>query len=215
MIMKKKIAALLAAITALPAMAQYDGYEPRGQFADEHNVYYGLRLGLGISTVNSDEKELDGGGAKTGLNIGAVIGFQLSPAAPVYLESGLFYTEKGGKGHIDGAKHEFGMNYLKLPVIVKYKYSIDENFSIQPFAGGYFAYGISGKIKNYAAKETFSTFSDSRFKRFDGGLKFGCGAEYQMIYAEIGYDLGLANLSHSDFDSSHNGCFYINCGVNF
>ena len=73
MIMIKKIAALLAAITALPAMAQYDGYEPRGQFADEHNVYYGLRLGLGISTVNSDEKELDGGGAKTGLNIGAVI----------------------------------------------------------------------------------------------------------------------------------------------
>ena len=36
-----------------------------------------------------------------------------------------------------------------------------------------------------------------------------------MIYAEIGYDLGIANICHNDFDSSHNGCFYINCGVNF
>ena len=213
--MKKLITALLGFVMALPASAQYDDYGRRNQFSDEHNIYYGLRLGVGIATVNSDQKELDGGGAKAGLNLGALIGFQLAPSAPVYFETGLFYTEKGGKGYVDGAKHTYGLNYFEVPIIAKYKYSIDENFSIQPFVGGYFAYGISGKVKNYRDRETYSSFSDTRFKRFDGGLKFGCGTEYQMIYSEIGYDLGIANICHNDFDSSHNGCFYINCGVNF
>lgn len=215
MIKKKLIAAALAVTAALPALAQYEDYGGRNQFAVEHNVYYGLRLGLGITTVNSDEKDLDGGGAKAGLNLGALVGFQLSPSAPVYLETGLFYKEKGGKGYVNGSKHTYDLNYLELPIIAKYRYEMAENFSIQPFAGGYFAYGISGKVKNYDARETYSSFSDSRFKRFDGGLKFGCGAEYQIIYAEVGYDLGIANISHNEFDSSHTGCFYINCGVNF
>lgn len=209
------IAAALFAATTLPALAQYEGYERVRQFADDHNVYYGLRLGLGISNINSDEKELDGGGAKTGMNLGALIGFQLSPAAPVYLETGLMYREKGGKGYLDGAKHVYGLNYLEIPIIAKYKFEIDENLSVLPFAGGYFAYGISGKIKDYKNRETYSSFSDTRFKRFDGGLKLGCGVEYQLIYAEIGYDLGISNIIHNEFDSSHTGCLYINCGVNF
>ena len=217
--MKRLLFAIVSILMAMPMHAQYDSYgrtqAPVGGFADEHNLYYGLRLGMALSTVNSDDSNLDGGSALTGINIGAVAGFQLSASAPVYFETGLHYTEKGGKGYVNNAKYTYNLNYIEIPLIIKYWYAIDENFSVQPFAGGYIAFGVGGKVKNYSDRDTYSSFSESYFKRFDGGLKIGCGAEFQIIYAELGYDLGLANVCHSDFDTSRTGCFYINCGVNF
>lgn len=217
--MKRLMFTIASIIMALPMLAQYDAYgrtqARMSGYADERNIYYGLRLGMGISTVNSDDSALDGGSSQTGLNLGAVAGFQLAASTPVYLETGLFYTEKGGKGYVDNSKFTYNLNYLEIPIIVKYRYSIDDRFSVQPFAGGYIAFGVGGKVKNYSERETSSSFSENYFKRFDGGLKIGCGAEYQMIYAELVYDWGLANICHSDFDTSRTGCFYINCGVNF
>ena len=98
---------------------------------------------------------------------------------------------------------------------MKYAYPIDENFSIQPFAGGYIACGVGGKIKNYGLREAESSFSSDCFKRFDGGLRVGCGAAYDMFYFDITYDIGLANICHDEFDTSHNGCLTLNFGVNF
>ena len=216
--MKKILLSAIAFIMALPSVAQY-GYPFNSAYTEEHNIYYGLRLGLALATVNSDDDVLDGGSVRSGLNLGAIIGFQLSPAAPVYLETGLFYTEKGGNGKVDGAKFTYDLNYLELPILAKYKYDVDGNFSIQPFAGGYIACGVGGKVKDYGLtpddRAVYSSFSSGFFKRFDGGLRIGCGAEYQMIYAEMAYDFSLANICHSDFDTSHTGCFYLNFGVNF
>lgn len=217
--MKKIIIAIMAVVMALPACAQYDMYREQGNgyqsFKERYNLYYGLRLGLAVSSVHSDDPTLDGGGNQAGLNLGGVIGVNLSPTTPISLETGLFFTEKGGKGVIDGVKFTFDLNYLEIPITAKYRYELNEDFSIQPFFGGYFAFGVGGKVKNYKERESCSSFSDDYFKRFDGGLRIGCGAEYSMIYAEAAYEFGLSNICHSDFDSSRNGCFYINCGINF
>lgn len=230
--MKKIIIAALALVLSLPSFAQGYGYGERHakstlshSYGDGGNsIYYGLRLGLGLTNVNSDNRSLDGGSLQAGLNIGATIGFQLSPDYPIYLESGLMYMEKGGKGTYYGTssssnsyskKFTYSLNYLELPVLVKYIYNIDDEFSIQPFAGGYFAVGVSGKMKNYADRESKSSFSSDYFKRFDGGLRIGCGFQYQVLYGELGYEYGLANIARDEFESAHNGAFMINVGVNF
>ena len=184
-------------------------------FMVDHNIYYGLRLGLSLATIHTDDALLDGGNMQSGLNVGGIIGFQLSPSTPIYLESGLLYTEKGGKGYVDGKKFTFDLNYLMMPIIVKYLYELDNDLTVQPFLGGYIAYGVSGKIKNFADRQARSSYSDDYFKRFDGGLRFGCGIQYQVLYAEVLYDLGLANISHDYFGSTHTGCLGINVGVNF
>lgn len=214
--MKKKIlTALLAILMAVPVCAQeYD------RTINGYNVYYGVRLGLALATVNSDDAKLDGGSMQAGLNVGAVIGFQLSTDYPIFLESGLMYTEKGGKGYNEQTnkvrkKFTFDLNYLEVPILLKYSYELDDDLYIQPFGGGYLAMGISGKMKDYSERVAESSFSDTYFKRFDGGLKIGCGIQYQIVYADISYDFGLRNINHSEFDSSHNGCFYITAGVNF
>ena len=125
------------------------------------------------------------------------------------------YTEKGGNGYVDGKKFTYDLNYLEMPILAKYKYYFDDDLSIQPFAGGYLACGVGGKMKNYAEREAFSSFSDDAFQRFDGGLRLGCGVGFDLFYLELAYDIGLSNICHDDFDTSHNGSLALNFGVNF
>lgn len=229
--MKKIILIVLAALMLFGITAQAQAYResryynPRTghlDYSQKRNMYgngenyYGLRIGPSFSTVNSDDSRLDGGSSQTGLNIGAVAGIALSDKAPLFLETGLYYTEKGGKKKIDnGKKMTYDLNYLEVPITVKYAYAIDDHFSIQPFAGGYLACGVGGKIKNYGLRESQSSFSSDCFKRFDGGLRLGCGAAYDMFYVDLTYDIGLTNICHDEFDTSHNGCLTLNFGVNF
>ena len=208
----------LVAIATLTATAQtysgssfYDRENPMGT----GSMYYGFRRGPTFSTVNSDDANLDGGNSQTGLTLGAVMGFQLSDDIPLFLETGLSYTEKGGKKTLTGKKMTYDLNYLEIPILVKYIYDIDGHFSVQPLFGGYLSYGISGKIKNFGERHAQDSFSDTTFKRFDGGLRIGCGVGYDLFYADLSYDIGLSNICHDTFDTSHNGCLYLNFGVNF
>lgn len=225
------IIVLICAVTSFTATAQnyrdsryYDPGKGRLNYSHGKNkdgyiktgdIYYGLRIGPSFSTVNSDDKTLDGGDSQTGLNLGVFAGLPLSESVPLYIETGLMYNEKGGKKNVDGKKMTYDLNYLEVPVVAKYLYSIDDHLSVQPFFGGYLACGVGGKIKNYGEREAQSSFSEDAFKRFDGGLRVGCGLAYDLFYFDISYDIGLTNICHDTFDTSHNGCLALSFGVNF
>lgn len=233
------IAALLAIVVGAPASAQnyrnsryYNNRTDRLDYRDGRSSsswwsydnfadnYVGIRVGPSFTTVNSDQPELDGGSSKTGLNVGLAVGTAISNHAPLFLETGIYYTEKGGKGLHDGSKFMYNLDYLEIPLLFKYRHAFDSHFKIEPFFGGYFAVGVGGKIKNFGAREAYSSFGDGaldqpQFKRLDGGLKMGCGISYDMFYAEVGYDLGLSNICHDYFDTSKNSALTVNLGVNF
>ena len=216
------LSALAALAMALPSQAQsythsryYNEHSGRLDYGYRDSglgtgdMYYGFRIGPAFSTVNSDDPTLDGSDSQTGLTVGAVVGIPLSDEIPLYLEPGLFYTEKGGKKDIindlgEKKKMTYDLNYLE-----------DDHFTIQPQFGGYLACGVGGKMKNYDERKAFSSFSDDAFQRFDGGLRVGCGVSYDLFYADITYDIGLSNICHDTFDTSHNGCLSLNFGVNF
>ena len=92
---------------------------------------------------------------------------------------------------------------------------MDTDLNLVPFAGGYVAMGVGGKIKNFGDRETDSSFSSENFKRFDGGLRFGCGVTYDLFYADLTYDVGLSNICHDEFDTSHDRSLSLSLGVNF
>ncbi len=178
--------------------------------------YYGFRIGLDFSHISSDDDK-HGDDSKTGLNIGFTYGYGLTDQAPLYLETGFAYVEKGGKSTEDGVKYDYSLNYIQVPIVVKYIYTTDVGVSVQPYIGGYLACGVGGKIKNYSTREKEDSFGSDEpaYRRFDAGLRFGCGVGYEIAYAEIVYDLGLANISHDSFDSAHNRGLMLNIGVNF
>ena len=210
----KRITTLVMAIAlAIPSFAQFDSDTGRSRYNHintEH--YYGLRIGLNIASMSSDDPQFDAG-TRTGLAIGGVYGIKLSNSTPLWLEPGVMYSEKGGETTIENEKVTYRLSYLQLPIVIKYSINIDDDFYVQPFFGGYLALGVGGKAKYYNTRESDAIFDT--MNRFDGGLRLGCGAEYKMIYAELGFDLGLADIAQNDFDATRTRSFFINIGVNF
>lgn len=210
--MKRKLLAVIVAImVAVPTFAQYSS---GGFRLDEENLYYGVRIGMNVSTINGDTQYFTSDGTKAGMTLGGVIGLRLSDTTPIFLESGLYYTEKGGKG--DDTKQESekmntttSLNYLEIPVLVKYGFKANDDIALLPFFGPYFDVAIGGKTAKHSA------FNEGYFKRSDVGFKLGCGMEYNMLYLELGYQFGLSNISKSEDFSAHNGAFFANFGVNF
>lgn len=221
--MKKLFTLMMAIAIAMPTFAQFDGSRKTRNRFNHSNVeqYYGVRLGLNVASINSSTVGLDMN-SYAGLALGGVYGLQLANSTPLWLEIGAFYSEMGGKDNnypFDKDKKEISQKkttrlmYLKAPIVFKYEFDVADDFYVQPFLGGYFALGIGGKTKLYEDKHSYDSFDD--YNRFDGGLRFGCGAEYQMVYAEIGFDFGIANICDDDFASARNQNFFINVGVNF
>ena len=229
--MKRMITlAVLSIFIALGANAQYRGgmgsyqrvYPTRrtvGHYygAGWNRPYFGLRIGPTFSTVNSDDAMLDGGNMKTGVDVGIAGGFPLSGFLPLYFETGLYYVEKGGKGNYSGNRFTYNMDYLELPFVFKYIVDINGDFAIHPYLGGYASLGVAGKIKNFGTRQAYSSFGDSdySFRRGDAGIKIGCGFSYDMLYAELNYDWGLANISHNYFGDARNSAITLNVGINF
>ena len=215
--MKRNHILALVALTimmALPAQAQYGRYgNPRGyghtrvtpstRSGAGYYTYYSFRLGLAGGTINADNPFYDAGGIRSGLNAGFNADILLTPYTPLFFETGLQYIEKGGKKSSGDQKLTYSLNYLEVPLLLKYQLKLDNNIAVTPFLGGYLACGIGGKIKDQNLRTAENSFSDNNFKRFDGGLR------------EAGYDVGLANISQDSFDSAHTGTLFANIGFNF
>jgi len=208
--MKKFFAVIAAMLLSVPSFAQYSS---GGFDLDKENMYYGIRIGMNGASLSGD---IDGLGTKVGLNLAGVIGLHISSTAPVFLESGLYYTERGGK------KNKFSISYnnLEVPVLIKYGFKANDDFAILPFIGPVFSYAISGKYKYTEGGTTveYGAFDENKWtglKRANMSFKLGCGVEYDNLYLEGGYQFGITDISKADEASIHSNAFFINFGVNF
>ncbi|UKK51784.1 PorT family protein [Prevotella sp. E13-17] len=199
--MKKIFAAIVAVLFAAPSFAQMGS----GGFSlNESTVYYGIRMGVNFSTITGDLVDVD---SKAGMTLGGVIGLRVSDTTPIFVESGLYYSARGAK--------DFNLNYLEIPVLIKYGIQATDDIAILPYIGPYFSYGIGGKYKFAGIDGKHSSYNI--VKHPDMGFKLGCGAEYNKLYAELGYQFGVMDIAKdNDLDAgAHTGNFFINVGVNF
>ena len=208
-IMKKIFTAIVALMLAAPSFAQYSS---GGFTLDEENVYYGVRIGMTGAGLGGD---IDGLGTRVGMTLAGVVGLRVSSTTPVFLESGLYYTERGAKKD----KTVISLNYLEVPLLIKYGFKATDDIAVLPFIGPYFSYGISGKYKYPVpggAVESHSVYGDNgNIKHGEMGFKLGCGAEYNKLYLELGYQFGVSNISKVDEIDAHGHAFFCNFGVNF
>ena len=208
--MKKLLTAIIAVLFAAPSFAQFSS---GGFTLDGSTVYYGLRLGGTLASIGGDLGDEIDMGSKGGMTLGGVIGLRVSDTTPIFLESGLYYTERGAK---DG-KRKVGLTYLELPVLIKYGLQLNDDIALLPHLGPYFSYGIAGRFKDKEKLGISESSYKNSFRHFDMGFKLGCGIEYNMLYAELGYQFGIANIARdNDQDLDAKGrALYLNLGVNF
>jgi len=226
--MKKVLVAIVAMFCSMSSFAQYSS----GGFSlDEENVYWGVRFGMTAASLSGD---LDVS-AKAGMTLAGVVGLRPSDNTPVFIESGLYYTERGGKngGPYSGCRAlkegekgsvtRVGYNILEIPLTIKYGLKVSDEIAVLPFFGPYFSYAFSGKTKQTVegATESKSVGTFDEKEAFHGGLnrasmgvKLGVGAEYNKIYLEVGYQFGITNIAKRDGFSGRSNAFFANIGVN-
>ena len=223
--MKKVLVSLVAMLCSVSGFAQYSS----GGFSlDEENMYWGVRFGMTAASLSGDLNV----SSKAGMTLAGVVGLRPSDSTPVFIESGGYYTERGGKNGGpyknsragNGSVSRVGYNIIEIPLVIKYGLKASDDIAILPFLGPYFSYAFNGKTKQTleGGKETTSvgTFDEKvalhgGLNRASMGIKIGAGAEYNKIYVELGYQFGITNIAKREDFSGRSNAFFANIGVNF
>lgn len=183
----------------------------------------GVKGGLNMSNFYGDE--LDGENMKIGFHVGLAADYDFTYNQAI--QTGLYFTAKGAKydGSIGDLAGDVTFNpmYLQLPVHYAYKIDISPATRFVLHAGPYVAYGIGGKSKLSASTSDASgevdgpdLFGDNgALERFDAGLGLGVGFEFGQLLLDLGWDVGLVNISSSDNGDIKNQNAYLSVGYRF
>ncbi len=164
------------------------------------NTSFSIKGGLNMSNFYGDE--LSDKSMKTGFHAGIGADFEFAPNMAI--QTGLLFSSKGAKYTTDILNSELDVtaNFIQLPLHFAYKIDVMPGTRVVLHAGPYIAYGIGGKAKvnisgeNITETDTFD--SDFGLKNFDSGLGLGVGAEFGRILVDLGWDMGLVNLSRAE-----------------
>ncbi|MDO5664813.1 MAG: porin family protein [Bacteroidia bacterium] len=189
----KKIVLVLAMVAMVGAMSAQE-------------LTFGVKGGLNMS--NFTGKGVKDTKMKLGFNVGIAADYEF--AENMAIQSGLYFMSKGAKKEIalgkDKITHTANAYYLQIPVHFAYKVDIAPETRIVFHAGPYVAYGVGGKSK-YDSKYTDilkkagisldqNTFDKKvGYKPFDAGIGLGVGAEFGSFLVDLGWDMGLVNIS--------------------
>lgn len=227
--MKMKLTALMGMMTlALPAL----------QAQDIPDLYYspwtfGVRAGINASPASIDY-DSDNTSKKTVWGFNAGFSAEYAATRLLFLESGLYFTSKGGgivqKSMIGTfptnveTDHAYNPSYVLVPLKVGFSFFPDNPRSdIKIKAGVYAGYGIGG---NYTVSTIYHDDRDNIkttagvfnvLKRFDCGLDFGVDFELNNFVIGANYQLGLLDISkdNSAFSSFKNNTISVSIGYKF
>lgn len=171
--------------------------------------YTGLRLGYNSASLRSSGMNAFDSDNKPGVNLGLVFGWYLN--SPVIIEPGVFYSMKGGKY----SDWDVTMHMLEIPLVFKFDLGTTAGVHLQPFIGGFMAFGLGGDIEDSAERVEYDTFDC--YDDFDAGLRMGCGLGLSNLYVELAYDLGLTNMAGYDSYGAkeRTNTLSLNIGFNF
>ena len=203
-VMKKFILCLLAVAAGMSAFGQ--------------GRVMGVRAGLNVTSIDlsagSNSFSFD---SRASYNVGFAYQQPLLRALPLYLETGLYLTGRGGAVNVA----DFGFGFDEE---LSGHFNV-RSVSIQPLAGVFYGFGIHGKAKFKGEKADLFKSTDlgdgaeeeAMFKRSDLGLRFGVNVTFRKHYnVSLGYDLGLLNiLKDADEVKAKNGSFFVSLGYNF
>ncbi|QRX63936.1 PorT family protein [Dysgonomonadaceae bacterium zrk40] len=184
-------------------------------------VSLGIKGGVNMSNLVYDD-EVDDKNPKIGFNIGLAADVDFAPN--MALQTGLFLSTKGFKSVNDAMDTEYTENlmYLQLPLHLAYKVDVTPGSRIVFHAGPYAAYGVGGsreaKVGSLSGEwDVDKIFGDAngQYKPFDAGLGLGVGAEMGAFLIDLGWDMGMVNISNRDNGNTKNQNAYLSVGYKF
>ncbi len=209
----KKIFLTLTLITAITVTTRAQIY-----------VQGGLNL-ANITKTNDGQTEKNN--ILPTFNVGILGRLELDPM--FNLESGLLLTGRGSKAETyfnngNYTKSKFNPLYIEVPLNAVVKIPLQNKSNIFFNAGPYAAIGIGGKSKTESKIGPFLSTSEksiefsnddpftsqeedagyNKLKRFDFGLNFGGGFQFDHFIIKANYGLGLAKINSTESNNTAN-----------
>lgn len=190
------------------------------------NAQIGVRIGANLA--NASISGVDDGDFKMRPGFSAGVFYQIQSGS-LTIQPEINFAQQGTKFSLDflGSKVEstFTMNYIQVPILVKYGFGDMEKLNFFVEAGPYLGMGI-GKAKaescvdggNCETEETEYGSGEDQIKNPDFGAQFGAGVNINKnISVDVRYVLGLSNLVNDGTadDSWKNNAINIGVGYKF
>lgn len=202
------LSAALAAILCLPAMAGAQSASPR----------VGVMGGLNIATLGGDDAE--DVKIRTGLLAG--VSYVANLSGPWAIEMDGLFSMKGAKGNDEGTSIALKLNYIEVPLLLRYNMASSGNATPHLAAGVSLAYQASCNVEGTDSGVTvsfdcdeFSEESGSEFKSFDAGVVVGGGIDFKSgtrtFTIGARYTFGLMDVA--DDAKLQNRAFQLYAGV--
>ncbi len=195
-------------------------------FSAKAQIY--VQGGLNLANITkTDDGQTEDNNILPSFNVGILGRFDLSPMFD--LESGLLLTGHGSKAETyftngNYVKTKFNPLYLQVPLNAVVKIPMAKESAVFFNAGPYVAMGIGGKSKRESQflgirsnEESSIRFSNddpftsqqedagyNKLKRFDFGLNFGGGLQFQQVILKVNYGLGLAKINSTESNNTAN-----------
>lgn len=178
---------------------------------------FGVKAGANMSNLYG--KEITDNNLKIGFHVGLTADIELMPSSVI--QTGLLFTTKGFKYETTALKYVDNLMYVQLPVHYAYKVDVTPGTRVVLHAGPYAAYGVGGKrslkVGDFQSESSDKIFGDGalQYKPFDAGLGFGVGAEFGSLAVDLGWDMGMVNLTNVSDATVKNQNAYLSVGLKF
>jgi hypothetical protein len=162
-------------------------------------ISYGVKGGINFASVSFDPSEDTNTGTRIGIAVGGSVALPLGSRLTIQPE-GLF-SQKGEKADLDGVVVKLEIDYIEVPVLVKYAITQGSR-SFHVFGGPSMAFKVRSKATASFGGTTVETGEDELIKDTDFGVVVGAGMDFGKWSVDGRYTMGFADINNDEADET-------------
>lgn len=178
-------------------------------------VNFGIKGGLNITNITNVDYDTD---PRNGFTIGASIDFSI-PAAPIGIETGAYYSQKGAKASDGGFTSNLKIDYIEVPVLAKINLGPPGPISPHLIAGPYAGFNINADAEVSDGSGSVSGDVSDDVEDIEFGGMAGLGLEFNLavtkLSAQFRYSAGFTSIYSDDSSDGKNAVFSVVVGIGF
>ena len=183
--------------------------------AAAQGLTFGAKAGVTLGTINFDPQESADYGYRIGLAAGGFVALPLGSRLTLQPE-GLF-NQRGAKADAEGLETKIALDYIDVPVLVKYALTRGGSRSFFVFGGPSAGFRVRSRATATFGDTTVDLDADEDIESVEFGIVAGGGVDFGKWSIDGRYSLGLSNLNKDDEDpvKLKSRAFSILAGVRF
>lgn len=164
--------------------------------AAAQDMAFGAKGGIAFSTLSFDPSSEISYDLRTGLIAGGFVSIPLGSRLTIQPE-GLF-VQKGAKADDLGVTATIKLDYVEVPVFVKYRLAGGSARSFHVMGGPSVAFKVSASASARFGGSTVETSNDDEIEALDYGVVAGAGMDAGRFTIDGRFTFGLANINKEE-----------------